>query len=154
MHYKTKYIMSKSKTNEVSGTLIPNLHFSFKYTESDSQSNSYLLISYDSKTRLLRSSTDHSGTNINEKAINDADESELSNAIRNNRDDFFKSIPDYSTENESKGGDENIVLYSLTATVNDDVHTTKWANTPKDLPDSLIKIVEMIKKVSTEKKII
>jgi|SRR5215831_531154 len=146
--------MSKGKTDEMSRTLIPDFHYSFKYTESDSQSNGYLLISYDSKTRLLRSSTDLSGTNVNEKAINSADDNELSNSIRNNRDDFFKSIPNYSTENEYKGKDENVVLYSLTVTVNNDVHTTKWAITSKDLPDCLIKIVDMIKKVSTEKKII
>jgi hypothetical protein len=113
-----------------------------------------LLISYDSKTRLLKSSTDLSGTNVSEKAINDADDSELSNSVRSNRDDFFKSIPDYSTKNESKGENQNTVLYSLTVTVNDDVHTTKWANASKDLSDSIIKIVDGIKKLSIEKKII
>jgi hypothetical protein len=146
--------MSKGKTDEISRTLVPDFHYSFKYTESDSQTNSYLLISYDSKTRLLKSSTDLSGTNVSEKAINDADDNELSNSVRSNRDDFFRSIPDYSTKNESKGENQNTVLYSLTVTVNDDVHTTKWANASKDLPDSIIKIVDGIKKLSIEKKII
>lgn len=145
--------MFKGKTDEISRTLVPDFHYSFKYTESDSQTNSYLLISYDSKTRLLKSSTDLSSTNVSEKAINDADDNELSNSVRSNRDDFFR-IPDYSTKNESKGEDQNTVLYSLTVTVNDDVHTTKWANGSKDLPDSIIKIVDGIKKLSIEKKII
>ena len=38
--------------------------------------------------------------------------------------------------------------------VNYDVHTTKWANAYKDLPDSIIKIVDGIKNLSIEKKII
>ncbi|HEY7571217.1 MAG TPA: hypothetical protein VH796_07610 [Nitrososphaeraceae archaeon] len=146
--------MSKGKTDEISQTLVPDFHYSFKYTESDNQTNSYLLISYDSKTRLLKSSTDLSGTNVSEKAINDADDNELSNSIRSNRDDFFDSIPDYSIKSDSKGEDQNTVLYSLTVTVKDDVHTTKWANASKDLPDSIIKIVDEIKKLSIKKKII
>ncbi len=146
--------MSKGKTDEISQTLVPDFHYSFKYTESDNQTNIYLLISYDSKTRLLKSSTDLSGTNVSEKAINDADDNELSNSIRSNRDDFFDSIPDYSIKSDSKGEDQNTVLYSLTVTVKDDVHTTKWANASKDLPDSIIKIVDEIKKLSIKKKII
>ena len=146
--------MSKSKTDEISRTLVPDFHYSFKYTESDSQTNSYLLISYNSKTRLLKSSTDLSGTNISEKAINDADDNELSNSIRSNRDDLFKSVPDYSIKNDSTEEDQNTVLYSLTVTVEDDIHTTKWANASKDLPASIIKIVDEIKKLSIEKKII
>jgi hypothetical protein len=145
--------MSKDKTDEISRTLVPDFHYSFKYTESENQTNSYLLISYDSKTRLLKSSTDLSGTNVSEKAINDADNNELSNSIRNNRDDFFESAPDYS-KNDSKEEDQNTVLYSLTVTVKDDVHTTKWANASKGLPDSIVKIVDEIKKLSIEKKII
>jgi hypothetical protein len=139
-------------SNEVSQPKIPD-HFSFKYTESGGLSNKYLLISFDSKTRLLKSSVDISGSNINQKVLNDSDENELLHVIRSTQNEFFKTVPDYSTEKEDKD-DENLVLYSLTVTVNDDVHTTKWTNTSKDLPDGLMKIVDVIKKLSAKKKII
>ena len=38
--------------------------FSFKYTESGGITNRYLLISYNSKTNIITSSTDVSGSNI------------------------------------------------------------------------------------------
>ena len=147
--------MSQDKaSSEASPGSIPS-HFSFKYTESGGLTNSYLLISFDSKTRFLKSSTDISGSNINQKVLNDSDENELLHAITSTQNEFFKTIPDYSTEKEdNKGDDENLVLYSLTVTVNEDVHTTKWTNTSTDLPDSLMKIVDIIKKLSSKKKIL
>ena len=41
-----------------------NTEFSFKYTESGGLTNRYLLISYNSKTNVITSSTDISGSNI------------------------------------------------------------------------------------------
>ena len=63
--------------------------FSFKYTESGGLTARYLLISYDSKTNILASSTDITGSNITEKHINDTDKNDLKNAIAEN--EFFKT---------------------------------------------------------------
>jgi len=46
---------------------LSNTEFSFKYTESGGIANRYLLISYSSKTNIITSSTDISGSNITEK---------------------------------------------------------------------------------------
>ncbi|MFY9795744.1 MAG: hypothetical protein WA323_25785 [Candidatus Nitrosopolaris sp.] len=43
---------------------LSNTEFSFKYAESGGITNRYLLISYNSKTNIITSSTDVSGTNI------------------------------------------------------------------------------------------
>ena len=45
--------------------------FSFKYTESGGITSRYLLISLDSKTKMLTSSTDVSGANLSQKPISD-----------------------------------------------------------------------------------
>jgi hypothetical protein len=47
--------------------VLPNPEFSFKYTESGGITRRYLLISYNSKTNIIMSSTDVSGSNITQK---------------------------------------------------------------------------------------
>ena len=50
----------------------PIAEFSFKYTESGGITSRYLLISFDSKTKILTSSTDVSGANLSHKPITDS----------------------------------------------------------------------------------
>ena len=49
-----------------------NTPFIFKYVESVSLANNYLVISFDSETDNLKVSTDISGTNLNQKPIEDS----------------------------------------------------------------------------------
>ena len=58
-----------------------NDDFSFKYTESGGLTSRYLLISFDSKTNTLTSSTDISGSNLSRKPISDSDKQELKETI-------------------------------------------------------------------------
>lgn len=46
---------------------LSNTEYSFKYTESDGITNRYLLISYNSKTNVISSSSDVTGGNITQK---------------------------------------------------------------------------------------
>ena len=61
---------------------LSNTEFSFKYTESGGIANRYLLISYNSKTNTITSSTDVSGSNISQKQPSDSDEQELKKVVR------------------------------------------------------------------------
>jgi hypothetical protein len=61
-----------------------NIDFSFKYIESGGLAARYLLISYDSKTNILTSSTDISGSNISQKPLDDIEKSDLKNVITEN----------------------------------------------------------------------
>jgi hypothetical protein len=71
-------------------------YFSFKYTESGGLTARYLMISFDSKTNTLTSSTDISGSNLSQKPIPDSDKQELKEAIIQNN--FFESKADYPPE--------------------------------------------------------
>src|SRR5215472_796001 len=90
--------------------------FSFKYTESGGVTNHYLLISYNSKTNIITSSTDISGSNITEKKPTESDEQELKQVVRET--EFFKTKTDYPPEKE----DETLVAYTLTITVGANAH--------------------------------
>jgi hypothetical protein len=79
----------------------------------------YLIISYNSKTNIITSSTDVSGSNITEKQPTESDEQELKVARAM---DFFNTKTDYPPEKE----DENLVVHALTITVGDNIHTTGW----------------------------
>jgi hypothetical protein len=127
---------------------LSNTEFSFKYTESGGITNRYLLISYNSKTNIITSSTDVSGTNITQKKPTESDEEELKEAVREN--EFFKTRTDYPPEKE----DENLVAYTLTITVGDNAHTTGWTDASKDTPDAIIKIVNEIKRIVSKEKIV
>ena len=126
---------------------LSNTEFSFKYSESGGIANRYLLISYNSKTNTITSSTDVSGSNISQNQPSDSDEQELKKVGREN--EFFKTRTDYPPEKE----DENLVAYTLTITVGDNAHTTGWTDASKDIPESIINIVNGIKKIVSKEKI-
>jgi hypothetical protein len=122
--------------------------FSFKYTESGGTTNRYLLISYNSKSNIITSSTDISGSNITEKKPTESDEQELKEVIKET--EFFKTRTDYPPEKE----DETQVAYTLTMTVGANAHTTGWTDVSKDMPDNINKIVNNIKSIISKEKIV
>jgi hypothetical protein len=121
----------------------PIAEFSFKYTESGGITSRYLLISLDSKTKILTSSTDVSGANLSHKPITDSEENDLKDIVVKN--EFFKTKTDYPPEEE----DPKYISCNLTVTMNDKAHTTGWTDGSKGMPDGLMKIVNEIKKVSS-----
>ena len=125
---------------------LSNTDFNFKYTESGGLTARYLLISYDSKTNILASSTDISGSNISQKPLSDADKDDLNTITES---EFFKTKTDYPPEKED---DPSLVSFNLTATIEDKTHTTAWTNTSKEIPDGITKIVDEIKKVVAKEK--
>jgi hypothetical protein len=127
---------------------LSNIEFSFKYTELGGITNRYLVISYNSKKNIITSSTDVSGSNITQKQPSESDEQELREVVRTN--EFFNTKTDYAPEKE----DENLVAHSLTITVGDKIHTTGWSGASKDIPESIIKIVNGIKKIVSKEKIV
>jgi hypothetical protein len=127
---------------------LSNTEFSFKYTESGGITNRYLLISYNSKTTIITSSTDVSGSNITQKQPSGSDKQELKEVVREN--EFFKTKTDYPPEKQ----DENLVAYTLTITVGDNAHTTSWTDASKDMPGAIIKIVNGIKRIVSKEKIV
>jgi len=125
-----------------------NTEFSFKYTESGGLANRYLLISYDSKTDLIKSSTDVSGATINQKALSGSYRQKLIEIIK--ASGFFETKTDYPPQKE----DENLVTYTMTITVDNNVHTTRWTDTSLDIPDTLSKIAHEIKIIASKEKIL
>jgi hypothetical protein len=122
--------------------------FSFKYTESGGLTARYLLISFDSKTNVLTTSSDISGSNISQRALSDTDKIDLKNTITDT--EFFKTKTDYPPEKED---DPTLVAYILAITMGGDkTHTTAWTNTSKGMPDNIKKIVDEIKKVVDKEK--
>jgi hypothetical protein len=125
-----------------------NTEFSFKYTESGGLANRYLFISYDSKTNLIKSSTDVSGATINQKQLSESHRQKLIEMIT--ASGFFETKTDYPPQKE----DENLVTCTLTITVDNSVHTTGWTDTSVDTPDNLSKIVHEIKIIASKEKIL
>jgi hypothetical protein len=122
--------------------------FSFKYTESGGLTARYLLISFDSKTNNLTTSSDISGSNISQRPLSDTDKMDLKNTITET--EFFKTKTDYPPEKED---DPTLVAYSLAITMGGDkTHTTAWTNTSKGMPDSIKRVVDEIKKVVAKEK--
>jgi hypothetical protein len=138
----------RQERNENDNRDLSATEFSFKYTESGGITNHYLLISYNSKTSIITSSTDISGSNITEKKPTESDEQELKEVVRETQ--FFKTRTDYPPEKE----DETLVAYTLTITIGSNTHTTGWTDVSKDLPDSLINIVNGIKSIVSKEKIV
>src|SRR5437868_11913655 len=103
--------------------------FTFKFTESGGLTARYFLLSFDSKTNTLTSSTDISGSNLSHKPVPDSEKQELKEEIIKN--DFFNSNIDYPPKKE----DPSLVAYSLTVTLDDKTHTTAWTNDSKEMPD-------------------
>ena len=85
---------------------------------------------------------------MTQKQPSESDEQELKEVVRTN--EFFKTRTDYPPEKE----DENLVAYTLTITVGDNIHTTGWTGASKDIPESIIKIVNGIKKIVSKEKIV
>jgi hypothetical protein len=122
--------------------------FSFKYTESGGLTARYLLISFDSKTNNLTTSSDISGSNISQRPLSDTDKMDLKNTITET--EFFKTKTDYPPEKED---DPTLVAYSLAITMGSDkTHTTAWTNASKGMPDSIKRVVDEIKKVVAKEK--
>jgi|tagenome__1003787_1003787.scaffolds.fasta_scaffold20370284_2 hypothetical protein len=122
--------------------------FSFKYTESGGLTARYLLISFDSKTNVLTTSSDISGSNISQRPLSDTDKIDFKNTITET--EFFKNKTDYPPEKED---DPTLVAYSLAITMGSDkTHTTAWTNTSKGMPDNIKKVVDEIKKVVDKEK--
>ena len=67
-----------------------------------------------------------------------------------NTNELLNTRSDYPPEKE----DENLIAYTLTVTMGEDVHTTMWTDASKDVPECIIKIVNEIKKIASEEKII
>ena len=124
-------------------------NFSFKYTESGGLTSRYLLISFDSNTNTLSSSTDISGTNLSQKTVPDSDKQELKDTIMQNN--FFGCKADYPPEKED---DPSLVAYSLAITIGDKTHTTAWTNTSRERPDSISNIVAAIRRVAAKEKVV
>ncbi len=124
--------------------------FTFKFTESGGLTARYLLISFDSKTNILTSSTDISGSNLSQKPISDSDKQELKDTITKNN--FFESKADYPPEKEN---DSSLIAYSLAVTMGDDkTHTTTWTNNSKGIPDGITKIVDAIRRITAKEKVV
>src|SRR6186713_2831035 len=87
-----------SSPNKANNNDDDNYYFSFKYTESCGLTARYLLISFDSNTNTLTSSTDISGSNLSQKTISDSDKQELKETIIQNN--FFESKVDYPPDKE------------------------------------------------------
>jgi len=122
--------------------------FSFKYTESGGLTARYLLISFDSKTNVLTTSSDISGSNISQRPLSDTDKIDFKNTITET--EFFKNKTDYPPEKED---DPTLVAYSLAITMGSDkTHTTAWTNTSKGMPGNIKKVVDEIKKVVDKEK--
>jgi hypothetical protein len=85
---------------------------------------------------------------VTQKQPSESDEQELKEVVRANQ--FFSTKTDYPPEKE----DENLVAYTLTITVGDNIHTTGWTGASKDIPESIIKIVNGIKKIVSKEKIV
>ena len=144
--------MSDSTTadnNTNSSSPIDGDYFSFKYTESGGLTARYLLISFDSKTNILTSSTDISGSNLSQKPISDSDKQELKDTIIKNN--FFESKTDYPPEKEN---DPSLIAYSLAVTVGDKTHTTAWTNNSKEMLDGITKIVDAIRRITAKEKVV
>ncbi|HYZ51612.1 MAG TPA: hypothetical protein VE593_12050 [Nitrososphaeraceae archaeon] len=126
-----------------------NKNFSFKYTESGGLTARYLLISFDSNTNTLSSSTDISGSNLSQKTVPDSDKQELKDTIMQNN--FFECKADYPPEKED---DPSLIAYSLAITIGDKTHTTAWTSTSKERPDSIANIVASIRRITAKEKVV
>ena len=138
-----------SSPNQANDSDNNNNNFSFKYTESGRLNARYLLISFDSNTNTLTSSTDISGSNLYQKNIPDSDKQELKYTILQNN--FFECKADYPPEKED---DPSLMAYSLAITIGDKTHTTAWTNTSGERPDSIAKIVDTIRRITAKEKVV
>jgi hypothetical protein len=126
--------------------------FSFKYTESGGLSNKYLLVSYDSATKEIKTSTDMTGSNLVQKTLADEDEEALRDSFKGDR--FFEFNADYPVGKDTENDDSNVLSFTLIATLGSKVHTVIWTNKSTDIPDELTQIKAKIKEIVSNKKMI
>jgi hypothetical protein len=126
--------------------------FSFKYTESGGLSNRYLLISCDSATKEIKSSTDITGSNLVQKTLTDSDEIQLKECFEENR--FFELNADYPSEKSAEMDDSNLFSFTLIATIGNKVHTVIWTNKSRNVPEELKQIKNKVKEIVSNKKMI
>jgi hypothetical protein len=126
--------------------------FSFKYTESGGLSNRYLLISCDSATKEIKSSTDITGSNLVQKTLTDSDEIQLKECFEENR--FFELNADYPSEKSAEMDDSNLYSFTLIATIGNKVHTVIWTNKSRNVPEELKQIKNKVKEIVSNKKMI
>jgi hypothetical protein len=106
--------------------------FTFKFTESGGLTARYFLLSFDSKTNTLTSSTDISGSNLSHKPVPDSERQELKEEITKN--DFFNYKVDYPPEKEA--------------------HTTAWTKNSKGIPDGITTIVDAIRRIAAKENVV
>ena len=128
------------------------MDFSFKYTESGGLSNKYLLVSYDSATKEIKTSTDMTGSNLVQKTLDDEDEEALRDSFKGDR--FFEFNADYPAGKDTENDDSNVLSFTLIATLGSKVHTVIWTNKSTDIPDELTQIKAKIKEIVSSKKMI
>ena len=126
--------------------------FSFKYTESGGLSNKYILISYDSTTKEIKTSTDITGSNLAQKTLTDSDERQLRECFEGNR--FFELNADYPSEKDAELDDSDVLSFTLIATIGNKVHTVIWTNKSKEAPEELTQIKNKVKEIVSNKKMI
>jgi hypothetical protein len=140
---------NNNTNNKENSTNIPS-SFSFKYVESGGLANNYLVISFDSQSNNLKLSTDMSGTDLTQKPIEDSEKTDLMDTITKNN--FFNTKATYVTEKENE--DNTAISFSLTVTIDADIHTAVWTNNSQEVPAELVEITNEIKKIAHEKKMI
>jgi hypothetical protein len=126
--------------------------FSFKYTESGGLSNKYILISYDSTTKEIKTSTDITGSNLAQKTLTDSDEKQLRECFEENR--FFELNADYPSEKDAELDDSNVLSFTLIATIGNKVHTVIWTDKSKEALEELTRIKNKVKEIVSDKKMI
>jgi hypothetical protein len=126
--------------------------FSFKYTESGGLSDRFLLISCDSATKEIKSSTDITGSNLVQKVLTDLDEGQLKECFEENR--FFELNADYPSEKSAEMDDSNLLSFTLIATIGNKVHTVLWTNKSRNIPEELKQIKNKVKEIVSNKKMI
>jgi hypothetical protein len=140
---------NNNTNNKENSTNTPS-SFSFKYVESGGLANNYLVISFDSESNNLKLSTDMSGTDLTQKPIEDSEKTDLMDTITKNN--FFNTKATYVTEKENE--DNTAISFSLTVTIDVDIHTAVWTNNSQEVPAELVEITNEIKKIAHEKKMI
>jgi hypothetical protein len=126
--------------------------FSFKYTESGGLSNKYILISYDSAIKGIKTSTDITGSNLAQKTLTDSDERQLRECFEENR--FFELNADYPSEKDAELDDSNVLSFTLIATIGNKVHTVIWTDKSKEALEELTRIKNKVKEIVSDKKMI
>ncbi len=139
-----------STNTKENSTTTTSSSFSFKYVESGGLANNYLVISFDSESNNIKVSADISGANLTQKSVEDSEKNTLIDTIKKNN--FYNTDATYITEKEDE--DNTALSFSLTVTIDNDIHTTLWTSKSKDVPQGLIEITNEIKNIVYGKKMI